>query len=74
MLVQPITAAMKKAKCTLTSDGWQDAQKRPLLNVCAITPAGAQFIRAIDITGETKVLSSPCICSWHVSVHHVMHQ
>ena len=74
MLVQPITAAMKKAKCTLTSDGWQDAQKRPLLNVCAITPAGAQFIKAIDTTGETKVLSSPCICSWHVSVHHVMHQ
>ena len=63
LLVQPIEDAMKTGKCTLASDGWQDAQKRPLLNVCKITPSGASFIKAIDTTGKTKVRIGPCSCS-----------
>ena len=54
---------MKTGKCTLASDGWQDAQKRPLLNVCKIIPSGASFIKAIDTTGKTKVRIGPCSCS-----------
>ena len=60
--MQPFDEAMKKGKCSLASDGWQ-AHKRPLLNVCAVTPLGSTFIKAVDTTGETKVFVSPRSCS-----------
>ena len=61
-IMQPFDEAMKKAKCSLASDGWQDAHKRPLLNVCGITPLGSTFIKAVDTTGKFKVLHSPYSC------------
>lgn len=57
--LQPFEEEMKKAKCTMESDGWQDARKRPLLNVCATTPAGTTFIKAVDTSGEIKVTANP---------------
>ena len=57
--VQPFHVEMSKAKCSLASDGWQDALKRPLLNVVATTPLGSTFIKAVDTTGETKVNDQP---------------
>lgn len=56
--MQPFNEAMRLGKCSLASDGWQDAHKRPLVNVCAITPEGSTFVKAVDTTGETKVLGS----------------
>ena len=58
--MQPFADAMGKGKCSLALDGWQDAHKRPLLNVCAVTPAGSTFVKAVDTTGATKVLICPC--------------
>ena len=63
VLMQPFDEAMKRNKCSLPSDGWQDAHKRPLLNVCAVTPLGSTFIKAVDTTGETKVHIFPLSCS-----------
>jgi hypothetical protein len=39
---------------TLVSDGWTDANKRPLLNVLLVCPEGEIFIEAIDTSGDTK--------------------
>lgn len=47
---------------TLTSDGWTSVQNRPLLNALAVVPAGAEFIKAIDTSGETK--SAEFIAEW----------
>lgn len=44
-------------KCTggtIVSDGWSDAQRRPLLNVLLDIPAGATFLKSVDFSGETK--------------------
>ena len=43
-----------KAGSDLTSDGWSDARSRPLLNFFLITPKGAQFIKAVDTSGQSK--------------------
>ena len=42
--------------CSVTSDGWTDTQSRPLLNILYVTPAGAVFVRAVDTSGQVKVL------------------
>jgi hypothetical protein len=39
---------------TVVSDGWSDAQRRPLLNFLLVTPAGATFLNSVDSSGETK--------------------
>ncbi len=39
---------------SLTSDGWEDVRRRPLLNALAVNPSGAYFIKSIDTSGETK--------------------
>ena len=38
----------------LASDGWTDAQKRPLLNFMLVTPRGTKFVRALDTSGNEK--------------------
>jgi Protein of unknown function (DUF 659) len=38
----------------LVSDGWTDANRRPLLNVLLVSPAGDLFMEAIDTSGNTK--------------------
>ncbi len=44
----------KACGCTLSSDGWDDAAHRPLLNFMLINPAGVKFVSSVDTTGESK--------------------
>lgn len=39
---------------SLVSDGWTDANRRPLINVLLVSPAGELFMEAIDTSGNTK--------------------
>jgi hypothetical protein len=39
---------------TLTSDGWSDANSRPLLNSLAINPKGVKLLDAINTEGQQK--------------------
>ena len=39
---------------SLVSDGWTDANGKPLINVLLVSPAGEQFLEAIDTSGNTK--------------------
>lgn len=39
---------------SLVSDGWQDANRRPLINILLVSPAGEIFQEAIDTSGNTK--------------------
>lgn len=45
---------VQKVGCTLTSDGWSSTTSRPLLNVLTVTPMGANFLKAVDTSGEVK--------------------
>lgn len=38
----------------LGSDGWTDAQSRPLMNFMLVTPRGTKFVRALDTSGHEK--------------------
>lgn len=39
---------------SIVSDGWEDGQRRPLLNIVEVSPRGAMFVKAVDTSGETK--------------------
>jgi hypothetical protein len=39
---------------TITSDGWSNVHRRPLLNLFVVSPKGEMFLKAIDTGGETK--------------------
>lgn len=39
---------------SIVSDGWSDAQKRPLLNFLVVTEDGPMFLRAINTEGISK--------------------
>jgi len=45
---------MKITGCTIVADGWDDRQRRPLINLMAVTPQGAMFLKAIDTSGTYK--------------------
>lgn len=47
-------AHLSQTGCTIVSDGWSDVQRRPLLNILLVTPAGATFLNSIDTSGEVK--------------------
>ena len=46
--------AMKVTGFVLGSDGWTDAQSRPLLNFMLVSPKGVKFVRALDTSGQQK--------------------
>jgi hypothetical protein len=50
----PLKDVLRVTGCVLVMDGWADTANRPLINVLAITPAGAEFLYCIDTTGDTK--------------------
>jgi hypothetical protein len=52
--LKDVKACIPVTGCGITSDGWSSVQRRPLLNILQLTPAGSIFLRAIDTTGETK--------------------
>ncbi len=39
---------------TITSDGWSDVRRRPLLNLLVVSSKGEMFFKAVDTGGETK--------------------
>ncbi len=39
---------------TITSDGWSDVRRRPLLNMFVVSPKGEMFLKAVDTGGEIK--------------------
>ena len=52
--LQPIRTSWKTSGITIISDGWKDTRNRPLINVIAMSPKGAMFLRAIDCEGQVK--------------------
>jgi hypothetical protein len=52
--LDPVSDLMKKVGCTLTSDGWSSTTNIPLLNVLAVTPMGAKFLKAVDTSCDVK--------------------
>jgi hypothetical protein len=40
--------------CTVCSDGWSDANNRPLLNILAVNPKGPCFLTAVNTQGHMK--------------------
>jgi hypothetical protein len=42
---------------SLVSDGYTDANRRPLVNVLLVSPAGELFMEAIDTSGNTKSMA-----------------
>jgi hypothetical protein len=39
---------------SIISDGWKDCKNRPLINVIAVSPKGAMFLKAVDCEGQVK--------------------
>ena len=50
----PIKASWKETGVSIISDGWKDAKNRPLINVIAMSPKGAMFLKAVDCEGQVK--------------------
>ncbi|XP_058750554.1 uncharacterized protein LOC131623560 [Vicia villosa] len=53
-LLQPIKYTWPEKGVSIVTDGWTDAQRRPLINFMATSSAGPMFLKAIDGTGEFK--------------------
>jgi hypothetical protein len=49
-----VRSLIKLTGCTIVSDGWTSIQNRPIVNALLTTPAGVQFLTALDTSGETK--------------------
>ncbi|XP_030924786.1 uncharacterized protein LOC115951779 [Quercus lobata] len=52
--LKPIKDFWLETGVTIVSDGWSDLQRRPLINIMAISDGGPVFIKAIDESGEFK--------------------
>ncbi|CAN6707289.1 unnamed protein product [Malus baccata var. baccata] len=52
--LQPIKRTWSTKGVSLCSDGWTDAQRRPLINIMATCESGPMFLRAINCEGEYK--------------------
>lgn len=52
--LEPWEQRLDETGCSVCSDGWSDAASRPLLNMLAVNPKGAQFLTAINTSGEAK--------------------
>ncbi len=39
---------------TITTYGWSDVRRRPLLNLLIVSPKGEMFLKVVDTGGETK--------------------
>ena len=52
--LKPIKDSWIETGVTIVSDGWKDAKNRPLINVLAVSPKGAMFLKAIDCEGKVK--------------------
>ena len=41
-------------RTTLTSDGWSDPNRHPIINYMLVCTKGSCFVRSVDASGETK--------------------
>uniref|UniRef100_A0A2N9J571 DUF659 domain-containing protein n=1 Tax=Fagus sylvatica TaxID=28930 RepID=A0A2N9J571_FAGSY len=53
-LMKPIKSSWKDKGLSIVSDGWTDAQRRPLINFMGTSELGPIFLKAIDGTKEYK--------------------
>ena len=53
-LLEPIKKTRNEKGVSIYSDGWSDAQRRPLINIMAVSESGSMFLKAINCEGETK--------------------
>ena len=53
-LLEPIKKTWNEKGVSICSDGWSDAQRRPLINIMAVSESGPMFLKAINCEGETK--------------------
>ncbi|XP_020250668.1 uncharacterized protein LOC109828045 [Asparagus officinalis] len=53
-LLEPIKLTWKAKSVSIVSDGWSDSQRRPLINVMAVTEDGTMFLNAVNAEGRTK--------------------
>ena len=53
-LLKPIKDSWLENCVSIVSDRWSDPQRRPLINIMAISDGGPVFIKAIDGSGEFK--------------------
>ncbi|BFG40558.1 hypothetical protein CerSpe_268320 [Prunus speciosa] len=52
--LQPMKRAWQSKGISVCSDGWSDAQRRPLINFIAVCESGPMFLKAINCEGECK--------------------
>ncbi|WCJ21049.1 hAT transposon superfamily [Euphorbia peplus] len=52
--LMPIKTKWHENGLSLISDGWTDAQKRPIINIMATTDGGAMFLKAVNCEGDYK--------------------
>ena len=52
--MKPIKDFWLENGVNIVSDGWSDPQRRPLINIMAVSDGGPMFIKAIDGSGEFK--------------------
>ena len=52
--LQPIKRTWSTKGVSVCSDGWTNAQRRPLINIMATCESGPMFLRAINCEGEYK--------------------
>ena len=53
-LLKPIKDSWLENVVSIVSDGWSDPQRRPLINIIAVSDRDPVFIKAIDGSGEFK--------------------
>ena len=50
--LKPIKGCWLENGVSIVSDGWSNPQRRPLINIMAVSDGGSVFIKAIDGSGE----------------------
>ncbi|XP_030964490.1 uncharacterized protein LOC115985717 [Quercus lobata] len=53
-LLKPIKDSWLENGVSIVSDGWSGPQRRPLINIMAVSDGGPVFVKAIDGSGEFK--------------------
>ena len=53
-LLEPIKKTWNEKGVSICSDGWSDAQRRPLINIMTVSESGPMFLKAINCEWETK--------------------
>ena len=53
-LLEPIKKTWNEKGVSICSDGWSDAQRRPLINIMVVSESRPMFLKAINCEGETK--------------------